>query len=405
MAEYPPDLPAFTKEQQAAFLELRKAVTATFPSAGEQSTGNQDGGATNYVEAYPGVASDQTLTRFLRARKFDVKGALEQYSAWREWLKKENVALMHTQEPKCSAKLRRLYVVTTGPGYDREGHPLFIERMGAAHMPSLRALTNVDEYVQHHIWICEQAMLRCNEQSERLGRPVCKVTWICDMAGLGMQHRHGLDFFGGASAVDERYYPETLCRVLIVNAPWVFPTIYGLAKPMIDPETRTKILILGQDWKKQIQKYIAPDQLPQEYGGTAAYNVPEPAHHEVLTEVQDLDLTKLVVSARARHQVEVKASRAGVFGWFVRCEAHNIELECIFVSEAGGGALPMLEQMRVSVHDGSCTVQGPGTAYFTFSNEFSRMRSKTVEFSLSFAALEEEEAVDVGGTPVDKTGG
>lgn len=43
---------------------------------------------------------------------------------------------------------------------------------------------------------------------------------------------------------------------------------YNLIKNFIDEKTRTKIHILGPDWREELQKYIAPDQIPQAYGGT-----------------------------------------------------------------------------------------------------------------------------------------
>ena len=42
-----------------------------------------------------------------------------------------------------------------------------------------------------------------------------------------------------------QYYPETLLKMFIVNAPRLFPAVWSGIKPMIDPVSAAKISILG----------------------------------------------------------------------------------------------------------------------------------------------------------------
>ena len=41
------------------------------------------------------------------------------------------------------------------------------------------------------------------------------------------------------------YYPETIFKIFVVNAPFVFRSAYALASPFIHPVTRDKIRICG----------------------------------------------------------------------------------------------------------------------------------------------------------------
>lgn len=43
----------------------------------------------------------------------------------------------------------------------------------------------------------------------------------------------------------EANYPERTKRIIVVNAPKVFPMAYGFIKPFMDEHTREKIVVLG----------------------------------------------------------------------------------------------------------------------------------------------------------------
>jgi hypothetical protein len=41
--------------------------------------------------------------------------------------------------------------------------------------------------------------------------------------------------------ISQDYYPEMLHKMYIINAPWVFRTIWGMAKGWVDEKTASKI--------------------------------------------------------------------------------------------------------------------------------------------------------------------
>jgi len=61
------------------------------------------------------------------------------------------------------------------------------------------------------------------------------------------------------------YYPETLGIALVVNSPWIFPTIWNVVKNWMDPNTSATTKFIQKD---QIFDYIDQDQLPEDLGGT-----------------------------------------------------------------------------------------------------------------------------------------
>lgn len=52
------------------------------------------------------------------------------------------------------------------------------------------------------------------------------------------------------------------------SAPKIFPILWKLAQPIISEESKKKIKVLGKNYKEELLKYVAEDQLPAFLGGT-----------------------------------------------------------------------------------------------------------------------------------------
>lgn len=57
-------------------------------------------------------------------------------------------------------------------------------------------------------------------------------------------------------------------NMFIVNAPYLFSTVWSLVKPWLDEATVRKIHILGRGFKTELQQYIDPAHLPADLGGS-----------------------------------------------------------------------------------------------------------------------------------------
>lgn len=69
------------------------------------------------------------------------------------------------------------------------------------------------------------------------------------------------------SDVDQKYYPETLNRLFLVNAPTAFVYVWKIVKAWLDPGTIDKIQILGKDYQTELLTHIDADNLPSFLGG------------------------------------------------------------------------------------------------------------------------------------------
>jgi hypothetical protein len=68
--------------------------------------------------------------------------------------------------------------------------------------------------------------------------------------------------------VMQAHYPERSDKMLIINAPKFFTTIWSIITPMIDPVTKTKIKICGANFQEELFSVVDPENVPVEFGGT-----------------------------------------------------------------------------------------------------------------------------------------
>lgn len=97
---------------------------------------------------------------------------------------------------------------------------------------------------------------------------------ILNVAGLGMgtfwSFKNRLQELLG---ILDANFPELSGRVQIVNAPWLFATVWSYIKAWVPPNTAAKVDIAGSDFRATLLPFIDPSNLPVELGGTCSCQV------------------------------------------------------------------------------------------------------------------------------------
>eukprot|EP00756_Hemistasia_phaeocysticola_P050790 Hpha_TRINITY_DN25975_c0_g1::TRINITY_DN25975_c0_g1_i1::g.185377::m.185377 len=252
-----------------------------------------------------------TMLRYLRARKFDLEKAQDMYIATLQWRRENDVdrfrreAAQPLPDPSLAAAaaekqggvdLRpearlvayvenepyfQTYTSCLAAGFDLEGRPLYYERTGetSQHMGQLLKAVTKEEVIERHVRQQELAMARLEESEMERGHFVDGFFLVLDLHNLSAwPNSDTFDIFKQCVRIDEAYYPETMGRQWIVNAPRIFNGIWRLVRFWLDPNSRAKIAIHSHnaDWRSELRRYIDVEQLVVDAGGSLLANVHHP---------------------------------------------------------------------------------------------------------------------------------
>ncbi|GES75828.1 phosphatidylinositol/phosphatidylcholine transfer protein SFH2 isoform X1 [Rhizophagus clarus] len=243
---------------------------------------------------------DHTLMRFATARSFQLDKAKEQLIdtiAWRDLEGIDSIPLpilnpgtpilypVRGLEPivpdinveasnGVPENILRIYEYFGGNAVhktDKEGRGIYIERLGYHDSKRLAKYVKQEELMNWHIR-CQEFSHRVimPELSKRAGKIIDKETVIFDCEGMGFHQLHlpGLTLYRTIAELDQKYYPERLANLFVVNAPFVFVKIWALAKKWLDPGMLKKVHICDKDFKKVLLEHIDAENIPSFLGGT-----------------------------------------------------------------------------------------------------------------------------------------
>ncbi|KAF7327484.1 CRAL-TRIO domain-containing protein [Mycena kentingensis (nom. inval.)] len=215
---------------------------------------------------------DATLLRFLRARKFDLAKSKEMFIAAEKWRKDFGVEdIVNNFDFPEAAQVDEVY-----PQYyhsmDREGRPVYVERLGQLDLKVLYAVTTPERQLKRLVFEYEKFLMdRLPACSSAVGHPVETSCTILDLKGASISNFYRVkDYVMQASSIGQNYYPESMGKFFIINAPWSFTAVWAVIKPWLDEVTVKKIEILGSGYKDRLLAQIDADNLPKEFGGNCA---------------------------------------------------------------------------------------------------------------------------------------
>ncbi|TQN68689.1 Sec14 cytosolic factor [Colletotrichum shisoi] len=185
-----------------------------------------------------------TMLRFLRARKFDVNLTKQMFIDFESWRKKSLLDAL-------------------------DGRPLYIEHLGGINLTAMRSITTdermLDNLAVEYEKCADPRFPACSRQAGKLVETCCT---IMDTRGVSLVKASQVyDYINKASVVLQKYYPERLGKLYIINALWGFSTVWSFVKGWLDPVTVNKIHILGGGYQKELLARIPADNLPVEFGG------------------------------------------------------------------------------------------------------------------------------------------
>jgi len=215
---------------------------------------------------------DALLLRFLRARKFDVALAKTMLINAEKWRKDFGVDdIVANFDFKEKVEVDKYY-----PSYyhkmDKDGRPVYIERLGKLDIKALYAVTTQERQLQRLVYEYEKFVShRLPACAAAVGHPVETSCTILDLYDVSLSNFYRVkDYVMQAASIGQDRYPESMGKFYIINAPWAFTAVWAVIKPWLDEVTVSKIQILGSGYKPELLKQIPAENLPTDFGGTCS---------------------------------------------------------------------------------------------------------------------------------------
>ncbi|EJP63487.1 CRAL/TRIO domain-containing protein [Beauveria bassiana ARSEF 2860] len=253
----------------------------------------------------PPSHNDQTLLRFLRARRWIVEDAYTQFKETEDWRAANELNILYeTIDLDAYEESRRLYPQWTGRR-DRRGIPLYVyeirtldnktvanyEKNGAKSNFSKAKSDGKTSPGLMRLFALYENLTRFSQpfatqltDRENPDIPITLSTNIVDVSGVGLKQFWNLKaHMQAASQLATAHYPETLDRIFIIGAPFFFSTVWGWIKRWFDPITVSKIFILApNEVLPTLESFIEKRNIPKKYGGDLDYSfgqlsIPDPA--------------------------------------------------------------------------------------------------------------------------------
>ncbi|XP_043722351.1 phosphatidylinositol/phosphatidylcholine transfer protein SFH9-like isoform X2 [Telopea speciosissima] len=214
-----------------------------------------------------------TMRRFLKARKFDLEKTVQMWSDMLKWRKEYGVESIVQDFVYDEFEEVQRYYPHGYHGVDKEGRPVYIERLGKIEPTKLMDVTTVDRFLKYHVQGFEKNF------SEKF--PACSIaakrhinssTTILDVQGLNWMSfsKVAHELITRMQKMDGDNYPETLHLMFIVNAGSGFKLLWNTVKGFLDPKTTSKIIVLGNKYQNKLLEHIDPSQLPDFLGGSCS---------------------------------------------------------------------------------------------------------------------------------------
>jgi hypothetical protein len=303
-------------------------------------------------------------------------------------------------------------------GLTKDGWPVYFERIGQVDARGLLKAVSEKDLLHYHVFTVERdEKRRAQLFAERGVYPGTVIVQDCQ--GLGWKHlyRPAIGVLQKLFKMDQDNYPESLRKMYVVNAPKLFTVVYAMVKPLVDPRTLQKVIVLGSSFKEELLKVMDEDQLPKVLGGSCKMHEGEcmpkggkfpdvKRGASTVGDDEDSETFEVTIASQDKHEHEVKIDDdESVLAWQFKTENHNIGF-AVFRKVDNNAREAILEHQKYDAHEevieNSLPVT-PGHYILHWDNTFSRFRKKQLTYSVMVTSPKSERKDEPATDPLVNT--
>ncbi|GER37845.1 Sec14p-like phosphatidylinositol transfer family protein [Striga asiatica] len=317
--------------------------------------------------------SDAILLKFLRARDFKVKEAFAMLKSVVAWRKEFKIEELLDEENIIEGLEKVVYM----HGVDKEGHPICYNAFGEFQSKELYDSTFADaekraKFLKWYIQFLEKNIRKLDFCPDG----ICTIVQITDFKnspGLILFKKEPHKATNQALQLLQDNYPEFVAKQVFINVPWWYLAYNRMISPFLTQRTKSKFIFAGSTRTTEtLFKYIAPEQVPVQYGGLSkdgdqVFTTADPAKEEI-------------IKPTYKHTIEFPVTEAGMLLWEVRVIGWEVSYGAEFVPSAEGGYTWIIQKARkIGPSDEqviSCSFKNSeaGKVVLTFDNKTSKKK-------------------------------
>ncbi|CAA6663838.1 unnamed protein product [Spirodela intermedia] len=281
--------------------------------------------------------SDTILLKFLRARDFKVKDALEMIRSTVIWRKEFGIEKLLEED----LGLPELEKVVFMNGIDKEGHPVCYNKVFSDEEKRKK-------FLQWRILFLEKGIRQLLDFSPSgVSSMVQREIRLATKQALHLLQDN---------------YPEFVAKKVFINVPWWYLAYNRMISPFLTQRTKSKFVFAGPSKSADaLFKYIAPEQVPVQFGGLSKDNDSDFGTSDPTTEI--------TVKPSSKHSIEIPVSEVGsLLTWELRVLGWDVTYGGEFVPSAEDAYTVIIQKPR------NFKIGEPGKVLLTVDNASSRKK-------------------------------